>query len=275
MSRLVDYSDSEESLDGNECSVQLDLMQDKKSAFNNSKINKNEKEDVLDWNCLCIPKKVKGNWAVHVSIQVEISDSLLKFASECIKTSFEHFNTKKITCEIYELYDNRLIIVQDTLNSPFFSFDTGAVESDGFCDDGVSSLHISLTRPAFIKFHHIDSFVKKCKSLISNLSSFELLLGGVVCLVNENFSRSFIATKVLLRVVEILNSIMQEFGLPPFHSIPIFHCSFAWAHGDILFDKELEAKLSNEIQDDIMIDKVYVSSILLKIGNTDFDLHLK
>ncbi|PVU89793.1 hypothetical protein BB561_005157 [Smittium simulii] len=258
MLQLVDYSDSEDS------DVPYQQPPHNKNPVESSTIKNN-----INLNLSHAPAKVIGNWAIH-------------FASECVEKTTSILKMGDSLKTIHPLYTQIEPPKPSSFSSiPFFSF-----EKDSFNHiNSVDSLefpdfHISITKPAFIKFHHINSIVKTFEKKLSQTPAFEILLCGLLGLANENKSKSFLAIKVakgtknLHRLLSAVNETMQEFSLPLFHKVPLFHASFAWAEGPCLSEPEFIRKLEKSTECDSIVEIVKVSEITLKIGNLTFKIGL-
>ncbi|KNZ57960.1 uncharacterized protein VP01_2030g2 [Puccinia sorghi] len=105
------------------------------------------------------------------------------------------------------------------------------------------SLHLSLSRPLFLKTNERDNFINQMKKFISGIKLFEIYFSAFSNLMNDDCTRGFLALEVgnghsdvsKLFYSSILNELLKEidkvlemYCQPKYYENPRFHVSIAW-----------------------------------------------
>ncbi|KAG8230354.1 hypothetical protein J437_LFUL000625 [Ladona fulva] len=112
----------------------------------------------------------------------------------------------------------------------------------------VEDLHISVTKTVVLRHHWIDPFIDSVQEAISSFSRFSIGFGSLNVLTNEEKTRTFIGFGIdigfdkLLKVVQKMDSCLEDFKLPSFYKDPTFHMSLVWCVGDR--EEEIRSKMS-------------------------------
>lgn len=99
-------------------------------------------------------------------------------------------------------------------------------------------LHISISRTVPIKRIQADSLQAALTKQLKPFKACRVQLQGLLCLVNDPGSRSFMGVKVaagekqVVRMVEAVNRAFITHGLQPFYEDPLPHVSLAWTPGN-------------------------------------------
>ncbi|KZV61625.1 hypothetical protein PENSPDRAFT_693237 [Peniophora sp. CONT] len=100
---------------------------------------------------------------------------------------------------------------------------------------GLSELHISLTRPVFLRAHQRDDVKLAVKRAAQASKSFTLSFASFSQLTNDERTRTFICMEVgaghseLKTLSEALSPTLRQFRQRSYYDSPRFHVSFAWA----------------------------------------------
>ena len=102
--------------------------------------------------------------------------------------------------------------------------------------------------------------------------SFDIIFQNYSYFTNDDSTRSFCYLSCLqgpgydsvLKMIELVDKILESFKFPTYYKPPTPHASFAWCLGDVkkIFEKE---KFNNSFETNEKI-KVQINSISLKIG---------
>jgi len=104
-------------------------------------------------------------------------------------------------------------------------------------DEDVSdqSIHLSLSRPMYVRAHQRDNLRFNVRSTAQKSPSFDLSFAQHVSLVNDERTRIFLSVEVgaghadLVRLTEMLKPHLLVLRQQPYYEIPCFHISVAWA----------------------------------------------
>ncbi|KAK0494028.1 U6 snRNA phosphodiesterase Usb1 [Armillaria luteobubalina] len=148
---------------------------------------------------------VDGQWAAHVYISVGLNRKSVMFSllSEAIQSAKD---------EIPSLNDFWL--------------------KDGFA---VPELHVSLSRPIYLRAYQREDLKRAVKSLALTHSRFTLSFSTFAELINDERTRSFLTIEVgaghqqLSQLSIALTPILQTFRQKDYYAEPRFHASIAWA----------------------------------------------
>ncbi|CAG8436543.1 6211_t:CDS:2 [Ambispora gerdemannii] len=206
---------------------------------------------------------VEGNWATHVFVEMKIDrgfdDIIQKIKNKaqnvisqegrdfkiysCIERDEDKRKIEEENLESKSPGENEIDILDSSSNYPSYTLYEAAATDDA----DTRSLHISLSRPIFLKYHQIKSFWEKIRNAIEHF-------------VNDEKTRSFLALEV---------------G-KGYNEIPRFHASILWwSPGDTataLCDSIIAAAAAygDKIREEIFI----IDSIRCKIGNKEFTQNL-
>ncbi|CAB4413197.1 unnamed protein product [Rhizophagus irregularis] len=195
---------------------------------------------------------VEGDWATHVYVDVtltEEADHIINKIEELAKEVVNKDGIKIISC-IEGHQDN------NSLNE---------LDPNGHCEE--TKLHISLSKPLFLKYHQIEHFWNKLRNGFLNW---------------KRFSLSFLALEVgkgsneLKSMVDHVNKVAEDFRQNPFYENPRFHASILWALGETSIDRSLcDAIKETEYFESITQHVFNIENMVCKIGNKTFTLDLK
>ncbi|KAF9220485.1 hypothetical protein BS17DRAFT_787062 [Gyrodon lividus] len=96
-------------------------------------------------------------------------------------------------------------------------------------------LHISLSRPLFLRAHQREEFKRAIKQVASSLAPFDGSFATFSELTNDERTRTFLALEVgaghaeLRRCLELLAPTLRLLRQKAFYADPKFHASIAWA----------------------------------------------
>ncbi|XP_022113481.2 U6 snRNA phosphodiesterase isoform X2 [Pieris rapae] len=147
------------------------------------------------------------------------------------------------------------------------------------CDN----LHISVTKTVVLKYHLITSFTTSLQEIISGIETFELGFDTIEVYTNEEKTRTFVALKAdhlsrkfLLRIVEKVDNVLEDYNLPTFYKEPSFHMSILWWKGDL---KDAILKHIDELntilaQEKEVYKKFCIQKVDCKLGNKYYQFHL-
>ncbi|CAG8666834.1 26197_t:CDS:2 [Gigaspora margarita] len=137
---------------------------------------------------------------------------------------------------------------------------------------GDSKLHISLSRPLFLKYFQIERFWDNLRK------GFEDKKRNFT---NDEKTRSFLALEVgkgineLKTLLEHVNKVAKDFRQEEFYENPRFHASILWSVGDNPIYESLRDTLINSGFEDIIRDYVFIiNKMVCKIGNKAFFVEL-
>ncbi|CAG8769812.1 13559_t:CDS:2, partial [Gigaspora rosea] len=120
---------------------------------------------------------------------------------------------------------------------------------------GDSKLHISLSRPLFLKYFQIERFWDNLRK------GFEDKKRNFT---NDEKTRSFLALEVgkgineLKTLLEHVNKVAKDFRQEEFYENPRFHASILWSVGDNPIYESLRDALINSGFEDIIRDYVFI-----------------
>ncbi|PKY48556.1 hypothetical protein RhiirA4_445408 [Rhizophagus irregularis] len=173
---------------------------------------------------------VEGDWATHVYVDVtltEEADHIINKIEELAKEVVNKDGIKIISC-IEGHQDN------NSLNE---------LDPNGHCEE--TKLHISLSKPLFLKYHQIEHFWNKLRNGFLNWKRFSLSFANITSFSNDDKNRSFLALEVgkgsneLKSMVDHVNKVAEDFRQNPFYENPRFHASILWALGETSIDRSL------------------------------------
>ncbi|XP_050301754.1 U6 snRNA phosphodiesterase 1 [Anthonomus grandis grandis] len=148
------------------------------------------------------------------------------------------------------------------------------------------NFHISLTKTVVLKYHWITPFVQGVKENIKLFRKFFILFDSIQVYCNEERTRTFLGIQIksghdsLIKLVQLLDRCLLEYGLPVFYKDPSFHLSIAWCVGDKketlqTYLPKINQKFSELMQSHPQEEfYIYVNSLLCKSGNKYFQLML-
>ncbi|KAF7422938.1 poly(U)-specific 3'-to-5' RNA exonuclease [Pleurotus ostreatus] len=156
---------------------------------------------------------VDGQFAafVYVSVGLDKESPLRKLLSDA-------FRTAKATVEC----------LQELKGVPL-------KEDDKSSDGAEPALHISLSRPVYLRAYQRDEFKSAVKQLASQYSPFDASFATFSELSNDEKTRTFLAVEIggghneLKGLSEGLTPILKPLRQKAYYSEPRFHASFAWA----------------------------------------------
>ncbi|KAG9027305.1 poly(U)-specific 3'-to-5' RNA exonuclease [Tulasnella sp. UAMH 9824] len=101
--------------------------------------------------------------------------------------------------------------------------------------NGLNPLHVSLSRPIYLRAHHRDEFRIGVQSAARKQHQFVLSFAGISSFVNDDRTRIFISVEVgaghaqLTQLTDSLTPSIKRLHQEPYYSTPRFHFSVAWA----------------------------------------------
>ncbi|KAF2898874.1 hypothetical protein ILUMI_07302 [Ignelater luminosus] len=150
----------------------------------------------------------------------------------------------------------------------------------------INDFHISLTKTIILKHHWINSFIESIRIKTQMIKKFIIMFNTLNVYCNEERTRTFIGLDIksgydtLCKLVEHLDSCMDEFNLPHFYENPSFHMSLVWCVGD--YENEISKILpqlcmgTEEVLNNYPQSSWYnyVTHLECKSGNKLFNLKL-
>lgn len=134
-----------------------------------------------------------------------------------------------------------------------------------------STYHLSLSRTLYLKDHQKELFHKKIieafKTVLVEFPLPETIETEKFSVyLNDEKTRTFIAIDLqqsenILKYIEVIDSILKEFGLPIYYSSPKLHFSVVWCQGN----RSSEVILEEEKE--LINSKAELKQILMKCGN--------
>ncbi|CAG8605849.1 14073_t:CDS:2 [Cetraspora pellucida] len=202
---------------------------------------------------------VEGNWATHVYMEVVIPEdfkSLLRKMKSCAQNAARETS--------FKFFENDMI---------------SSVDSQKIVND--SKLHISLSRPLFLKYFQIEKFWENLRKGFENKKRFSLSFSEISHFTNDDKTRSFLALEVgggvneLKILLEHVNKVAKDFRQNEFYENPRFHASVLWSLGDKPIYESLRDTVINSGFEDIIRDYVFIiNKMVCKIGNKTFFVEL-
>ncbi|CAG8557318.1 14172_t:CDS:2 [Ambispora leptoticha] len=214
---------------------------------------------------------VEGNWATHVFVDVKIDrdfeniiqkikNKVQKIIAQeghdfkiysCFERNEDKGNIEEETLESKLPEENEVDALVSSSSYPSYTLHEAITD-----DDDTKLLHISLSRPIFLKYHQINSFWGKIRSAVQDSKRFSLSFAKIEYFVNDEKTRSFLALEV---------------G-KGYNEIPRFHASILWWSPRnttaALCDSIVAAAAANE--DEIREEIFIIDGINCKIGNKEF-----
>ncbi|KIJ54880.1 hypothetical protein M422DRAFT_775091 [Sphaerobolus stellatus SS14] len=153
---------------------------------------------------------VEGQFAsyVYIPVPIESGSTLSRIIAKSLKEA------QDVVPSIYP-------IVPEMLSS---AKDTDSLE-----------LHISLTRPVYLRHHQRDAFRDAVRKVAVSNSTFTASFATFATFDNDEKTRAFVALEVgaghseLYRLTEALTPILRSLYQKEYYVEPRFHASFAWA----------------------------------------------
>ncbi|KAF8312331.1 hypothetical protein DL93DRAFT_2126061 [Clavulina sp. PMI_390] len=153
---------------------------------------------------------VEGNWATHIYVLLKLSSShhpkLLKLLRRAVAAA-----TRRVP-QLHSFLDS--------------SGDQGGNETE---------LHISLSRPLFIREHQKDLVKGAVKQSASSKSCFRASFASFTTFTNDDKTRAFLSVEIGAGHAECeelalgLNDVLDELRQQGYYAEPRFHASIAWA----------------------------------------------
>ncbi|KAG2010105.1 hypothetical protein CC2G_012951 [Coprinopsis cinerea AmutBmut pab1-1] len=151
---------------------------------------------------------VEGQFAAHVYVSLSLkgNPTLYKLLKEVLR------DAKELVPTLHELV----------------AFDTG-----------YSDLHVSLSRPVFLRAHQREEFKRSVRNIAKEQSPFAISFAAFSELTNDEKTRTFLVLEVgaghhnLRTLASSLTSVMKSFRQKEYYESPRFHASIGWALLDI------------------------------------------
>ncbi|KAI0053924.1 hypothetical protein FA95DRAFT_1551702 [Auriscalpium vulgare] len=181
---------------------------------------------------------VEGQWAAHVYVPVVLHDHA-------------QYLLRRLIRDVY-VRAKELVPSLQPLGAPT----SGSGEDSSKRGDAADlrELHISLTRPFFLRVHQREEMKHAVKTLARKHSPFITSLVTFSELTNDERTRTFLCMEVgaghseLRALVDGLSPSLHKFRQKDYYEQPRFHASFAWA----LLDTP--SSLSSETLSDPKVD---------------------
>ncbi|KAK2156005.1 hypothetical protein LSH36_224g05029 [Paralvinella palmiformis] len=148
------------------------------------------------------------------------------------------------------------------------------------CED----FHLSLSRTFVLRHHWIEPLVKCLKQKLAVCQRITLVCGDLEWYCNDEETRTFLAmhvadeAKILTSYTKSIDSVLEDFKLPPYYEDPSFHISLAWCLGDVrerlkkhVPISDIETKVSETGE---LVEGLEVGELRLKTGNRIVSLPL-
>ncbi|TDL23211.1 hypothetical protein BD410DRAFT_787528 [Rickenella mellea] len=137
--------------------------------------------------------------------------------------------------ELHQLLADALNCAKDTepaLQSDWYTHDLPNAQKANI---GTRELHISLTRPIYLRAHQREELKRAVKQAAQNHPTFVASFAAFATFVNDERTRAFVGMEVgaghaeLQSLSETLKPLLRLLHQRPFYEDPRFHASFAWA----------------------------------------------
>ncbi|KAG7088399.1 hypothetical protein E1B28_012397 [Marasmius oreades] len=151
---------------------------------------------------------VEGQWAVHVYVPVLVERK----------------------CPLYQLLQDVLKAAKEI--SPALQ---AVADVDGIGDKNVIELHISLSRPIFVRAYQREEIRRCVKRLAQSNLPFKVSFSSFSVLTNDERTRTFLALDVgggfpeLKSLAQGLTPTLETLRQKVYYAEPQFHASIAWA----------------------------------------------
>ncbi|ETW82096.1 hypothetical protein HETIRDRAFT_122905 [Heterobasidion irregulare TC 32-1] len=159
---------------------------------------------------------VDGQWAAYVYVPVAIA-------------ALDHRPLRALVRRLLARAKEAVPSLQPLAASERQQLDAGrAVEGD-------SELHISLSRPIFIRSHQREDVKRAVKSLASAHCPFAASFAALAALTNDEHTRTFLCMEVgaghleLRALSDALSPLLRALRQKEYYDAPRFHASIAWA----------------------------------------------
>ncbi|KAJ7574023.1 hypothetical protein C8J56DRAFT_803622 [Mycena floridula] len=102
-------------------------------------------------------------------------------------------------------------------------------------DFGTNEVHISISRPIFLRAHQRDELKRAVEELAVKSSPFTVSFASLAALTNDECTRSFLVMEIgaghheLKALAEALTPTLHSFKQKEYYAEPRFHASVAWA----------------------------------------------
>ncbi|CAG8446750.1 5454_t:CDS:2 [Funneliformis mosseae] len=210
---------------------------------------------------------VEGNWATHVYLEVVLTEEMDLIIKKIKKLTQEVVNEDGV--KIFSCIEKHNV-----------NDDVDELDDNDYFEE--TKLHISLSRPLLLKYHHIENFWTKIKKGFLNRKRFSLSFANIAGFSNDDDTRSFMALEVgkgsseLKSMVNIVNKVAKDFQQKPFYENPRFHASILWALGGSSIDSSLcDAIKETEFFELISQHIFFINCMVCKFGNKTYTLDLK
>ncbi|KAG2365151.1 hypothetical protein BDR07DRAFT_1278095, partial [Suillus spraguei] len=140
---------------------------------------------------------------------------------------------------LYSLIDEVLVVTKEMVPAAH------AIGEIGTCQNGgglvvnsshrVRELHLSLTRPIFLRAHQREEFKQAIKLIASRRARFQASFATFSELTNDERTRTFLSLEVgaghneLRDLLSVLSPTLRSLRQRDFYTQPRFHVSIAWA----------------------------------------------
>ncbi|THU99131.1 hypothetical protein K435DRAFT_752217 [Dendrothele bispora CBS 962.96] len=185
---------------------------------------------------------VDGQWAAHIYVSIKLSRRSALYT--LIQKAFER--ARETVPTLRDIWDLR------------FSNESQKDELRKTLE-----LHVSLSRPIFLRAHQREEFKQAIRLLARNISPFKISFATFSVLENDEKTRTFLALDVgaghheLKALVDGMTPTLRALRQNEYYSDPKFHASIAWA----LLDKSSES---------LEATKTTQEAIFTKSGATQF-----
>ncbi|KAF8310235.1 uncharacterized protein EI90DRAFT_3139793 [Cantharellus anzutake] len=147
---------------------------------------------------------VEGQWAAHVYVPIPLSGCPLNLRK------LLHRLSKEALTGVPELY-------------PFLEFDGMRLSSEK-----QEELHISLSRPIFLRAHQREGLKKAVKRVAHSSKRFQASFSRLTVFRNDEGTRAFLSIE-FRGLADGLTNILAYIRQKEYYTTPRFHASIAWA----------------------------------------------
>ena len=141
--------------------------------------------------------------------------------------------------------------------------------------------HVSLSKVLILKYGQIPEFTQSVRQALESFPAQILDILHVEIYVNEEKTRTFLGLRVrgqsLDAMVDTLDVVLEDFGLPAFYETRSFHVSVLWALGDqeqLLRSRIGQVQSLLRRESHLFEQGVRVEALECKCGNKIFKFNL-
>ncbi|KZT20018.1 hypothetical protein NEOLEDRAFT_1165226 [Neolentinus lepideus HHB14362 ss-1] len=180
---------------------------------------------------------VEGQYAayVYVPVALEPRSKLLKLVRKVYR------DAKKAVPTLHPIESSPSTSRDTARSGPSMKEGTESAASRSTAGDSAfdlelpQELHVSLSRPIFLRAHQLGELKRAVKSIAASHSQFTASFATFSNLTNDERTRTFLSLEIgaghsqLSSLSTALTSLLRSLRQKSFYSEPRFHASFAWA----------------------------------------------